>query len=91
MSQTIEDLRATLFATLEGVKDGTVNLDKARSINEISKTIIDTAKVEVDYIRALEGEGRSAFIQPEKGGTRPALPGEAMNGIKSITRHVLEG
>ena len=30
MSRTIEDLRATLFATLEGVKDGTVNLDKAR-------------------------------------------------------------
>lgn len=24
MSQTIEDLRATLFATLAGVKDGTV-------------------------------------------------------------------
>lgn len=91
MSQTIEDLRATLFATLAGVKDGTVNLDKARSINEISKTIIDTAKVEVDYIRALEGEGRSAFIQPDKGGARPALHGEAMNGIKSITRHVLEG
>lgn len=91
MSQTIEDLRATLFATLAGVKDGTVALDTARSINEISKTIIDTAKVEVDYIRALEGEGHSAFIQPDKGGTRSALPGEAMNGIKSITWHVLEG
>lgn len=91
MSQDLKTLRDELFATLRAVKDGTVNLDKARSINEISKTIIDTAKVEVDYIRALEGEGHSAFIQPDKGGTRPALPGEAMNGIKSITRHVLEG
>lgn len=91
MSQSIEDLRATLFATLAGVKDGTVSLDKARSINEISKTIIDTAKVEVDYIRAMEGEGHSAFIQPDKGTSRPALAGESLNGIRSITRHVLEG
>ena len=90
MSQTIEYLRATLFATLAGVKDGTAALDTARSINEISKTIIDTAKVEVDYIRATQGEGRSEFIQPAKPSSH-ALPAEQMNGIKSITRHVLEG
>ena len=90
MSQDIQTLRAELFATLRAVKDGTMDLDRARSFNEISKTIVDTAKVEVDYIRATQGEFRSDFIQPAKPSSH-MLPADAMNGIKSITRHVLEG
>ena len=89
---TLAGLRAHLFDALQAVKSGQLELDQARTVNELAKTIVDTAKVEVDYIRALEGEGHSAFLQPDRGyGTRPALSGEAMNGIKSITRHVLEG
>lgn len=44
----INDLRSALFETLNGIKSGAIDLDKARAINEVSKTIIDTAKVEVD-------------------------------------------
>ena len=64
MSHDITALRAQLFAALQGVKDGSLDLDKARAINEIGKTITDTAKVEVDYLRAIGG-GESTFIKTE--------------------------
>lgn len=91
MSQTLTDLRRNLFETLQGIKDGTIELDKARAINEVSKTIIDTAKVEVDYIKAIDGDGHSTFIPTADHPVRPPLPLDPGNGIVSITRHVLEG
>ena len=84
MSNDITALRAHLFAALQGVKDGTLDLDKARAINEIGKTITDTAKVEVDYLRATGG-GESAFI--DAGGDANNLPA----GIPGIVRHRLAG
>ena len=88
MSKSINDLREVLFATLQGVRDGSVDLDKARAINELGKTITDTAKVEVDYLRATGG-GESAFIDTSIGADGPVegLP----NGITAITRHRLQG
>lgn len=84
MSKSIEDLRAALFATLQGVKDGSVDIEKARAINELGKTICDTAKVEVDYLKALGG-GESSFLSSAIGaGNLPA-------GITGITQHRLRG
>lgn len=81
----IDDLRTTLFEALEQVKAGTLDLDKARAMNEISKTIIDTAKVEVDHLRVV-GKGKSAFM-PTLAPETPALP----KGITGIRQHRLEG
>jgi hypothetical protein len=84
MSKSIEDLREALFATLQGVKDGSIDVEKARAVNEIGKTICDTAKVEVDYIKA-SGGGESTFLSSAVGADN--LP----NGITSITRHRIGG
>lgn len=85
-SKSIVDLRSTLFATLEAVRNGTMPLDQARAVNEIGKTIIDTARVEVDFLRATGG-GESAFIAPADAGLPQLLP----PGIVGITRHRLQG
>ncbi len=85
MSKTINDLRETLFATLDAVKSGAMDLDKARHINEVAKTIVDTAKVEVDYLRVTGGQ-ESPFI-PTSPADQDALP----NGITNIVRHRLAG
>ncbi len=61
MSKDITTLREQLFATLAGVKDGSIDLERARAVNEIGKTLVDTARVEVDYLRATGG-GESAFL-----------------------------
>jgi hypothetical protein len=84
MSKSIEDLREALFATLQGVKDGSIDVERARAVNELGKTICDTAKVEVDYIKAAGG-GESSFISTAVG-TENLPP-----GITGITRHRLAG
>lgn len=88
MSKTISDLRETLFATLEGIKNGTLDIEKARAVNDVAKTIVDTAKVEVDYLRTTGG-GESTFIETAIGADNlpPGLP----NGITGVTRHRLVG
>lgn len=50
----IEDLRSTLFETIELLKDekSTMTVEKAKAIAGISQTIINTAKLEIDFIRA---------------------------------------
>lgn len=86
MSKTINDLRETLFATLEAVKAGALDVDRARTVNEVARSIIDTAKVEVDYLRTTGG-GESAFIDTAIGANN--LPEGLPNGVTGITRHVL--
>lgn len=57
----IAELRTHLFDTLKGLKDGTIEIDKARAISQVADTIIDTAKVEVDFMRVAGGSG-TGFI-----------------------------
>lgn len=84
--KTIADLREHLFATIAGVKAGTISIDQAKTISELSQVVVNTAKVEVDYVRATEG--KSHFLSGEGTLNLPA-PGQALPpGIKSITRHV---
>jgi hypothetical protein len=83
-SKTISDLRETLFATLEAVKSGAMDLDKAKAINEVAKTIVDSARVEVDYLRTTGG-GESSFVDTAVGTAN--LP----QGITGVTRHRLKG
>ena len=52
MPNDISALRSTLFSVLEGLKDGTCKIDQAKAINETAQTLINTAKVEVDFMRA---------------------------------------
>lgn len=81
---TIEDLRARLFSAIDGVRDGSLSLDKAKQISDLSQVIVNTAKVEVDYLRANHG-GQSSFIETEAGnGVLPL-------GITGRTVHKLNG
>jgi len=82
-TNNLESLREALFDTLRKVKAGEIDLDKARAVNELGKTLIDSAKVEVDYLKTAGG-GASDFIE---GDQVPALP----NGVVGITRHRLAG
>ena len=80
----IEDLRAALFDTLQGLKAGTVSVETARGINEIGKTLVDTAKVEIDYLRLTEREESEFLSSPGVGNNMPT-------GITGIVRHRLQG
>ncbi|MFA5941397.1 MAG: hypothetical protein WC809_18750 [Sinimarinibacterium sp.] len=73
MAKTIGDLYERLFDTLDQVKDKTapMEIDRAKAIATVAQTIINAAKVEVDFIRARgDGKGGTGFV-PEA----PQLPG----------------
>lgn len=55
----MSDLRDHLFEALEALKDSDkpMDLDRARAICQVSQTIINSAKVEVDLLNAI-GAGR---------------------------------
>lgn len=58
MQNKIEDLRNHLFETIELLKapeddNQGMTVEKAKMICQVSERIIDSAKLEVDYIKAL--------------------------------------
>jgi hypothetical protein len=55
----ISDLRDHLFETLEALKDtdNPMDVDRAKAITNVAQAIINTAKVEVDLVRAVGGDG----------------------------------
>lgn len=72
--KTITDLRTSLFKALEDLSDKTASpetIARAKAVSDIAQTIINTAKVEVDYIRAVGGKGGTGFLGAA---AAPALP-----------------
>lgn len=58
----LQTLRDHMFSTLQGLKDGTIDIEKAKVMGEIGQVLINTAKVEVDFIKANNG-GTSQFLE----------------------------
>lgn len=94
MKHTIDDLRDTLFETLQAVKDkkNPMDIDRALAVKEIAQVIVNSAKVEVDHMRISGGSG-SGFIPvqnalpvglPAQGHESVTLP--THNGSKTITQ-----
>lgn len=79
--KNIDDLRELLFATIEGVKDGTLDVDRAKMIGELSQVMVNSAKVEVQYAQAT-GQKGSCFLDAAE-----QLP----QGITGIRQHRMLG
>ena len=86
MSNSIADLRKHLFDTIAALKDSEkpMDLERAKTIADVAQTIINSAKVEVDFMR-LRGDKGSGFVPEEK--QLPGTPekprlirGRAMSG-----------
>ncbi len=99
MSNDINELRSVLFDTLHGLKSGTLDIDRAKTMSDVAQTIINTAKVEIDHIRI--AGGNSSFIatnlEIESGPNPKSIKTTTgtktitnLNGIV-VTRHKMEG
>jgi hypothetical protein len=81
----ISDLRNHLFETLEALKDEEKPMDiaRAKAVSDIAQTIINTAKVEIEFYEATGAIESTEFFDAlrleDRGVTRPgglkALPG----------------
>lgn len=83
MKNKLEDLRNHLFAALEGLGDAEKPLDieRARAIADVSQTIINSAKLELEVLKVYDGKMRGTDFVPiepvaqVEGPQRPALRG----------------
>lgn len=84
-SNDITELRGHLFETLRALKDKDkpLDIDRARAVSDVAQTIINTVKVEVDFVKATGHKG-SGFI-PTAGTVIAERPG------LRVTQHKLKG
>jgi hypothetical protein len=68
MKNKIEDLRNNLFATIEALmdEDKPMDLDRAKAIADVSQVIINSAKVEIDFINKVGGVGTNFIPQEQR-------------------------
>jgi hypothetical protein len=77
----IEDLRNHLFETLEQLKDPEkpMDIERAKAVAEVAGKIIDSAKVEVAFLKVTGASSGTGFI-PEERQLRPAAAPSAITG-----------
>lgn len=73
MNKNVDDLRAVLFNVIEDVKSGKMSLEKARTIGELTQVVVNSSKVEVEFLKATNGKGRTTgFLGLSGPGPAPA-------------------
>jgi len=81
---TIVDLRERLFTTIDAVKAGTLDVERARVVGQLAQVIVHSARVEVEFHKS-HGSGKSAFLEP------PTEPAPLPPGIVGVRQHRLLG
>lgn len=91
----IDALRDHLFATLAALRDPEkpMDIDRAKAVSEVAQTIINTAKVEVDFMRQTGQNATPRFLMPA--GQEQVEATATATGTKEVlggvTRHRLGG
>jgi hypothetical protein len=80
MKNKMTDLRNHLFATLEALQDPDkpMDIERAKAIADVGRVLVDSAKVEVMFINAMDGDVRgTGFIESER-----ELPAPSMTRVQ---------
>jgi hypothetical protein len=78
----IEHLRNHLFEAIEMLKDGEIDVEKAKTIADLGQVIVNSAKVEVEFLRHVGGIGTD-FLPMEDRETKQI---EASENVYSFDR-----
>lgn len=80
----INQVRQSLLDTLADLRnrETPMDIDRARAVAQVASVLVDTAKVENEYLK-ITGNERAQFLEAPE--VQAALP----NGITHITRHRL--
>lgn len=88
MSDSIVDLRQHLFDTIKALKDPEkpMEIERAKTIADVAQVIINSAKVEVDFVRAHGKEISTGFMPAQQIAQEPGAPrlvsGKAQSGSR---------
>lgn len=71
----IDDLRNHLFETLEMLKDrdAPMDIERAKAVADVARVIVDSAKVEVDFLK-VTGATKSTNFLPDGDEQTPQRP-----------------
>lgn len=87
----INQLREQLMQTLKSLRDreNPMETDRARAVAQVASVLVDSARVEVEYIKAT-GTNQSDFLAATE---TMRIPGEpsANNPFPTSVRHRLQG
>lgn len=86
----ITALRGHLFDTLAALKDkdNPMEIERAKAVCETAQVIINTAKVEVDYIKTVGAGTGSTFLQAQPVQVTPAFDKTETHATASGTKTV---
>jgi len=92
MSTHINNLREHLMQTLASLRDreNPMEPDRARAIGQVASVLIDSARVEVDCIKAT-GADRSDFLEVQTTVPQLGVEPTAHNPFPTSARHRLNG
>lgn len=88
----INTLREHLLATLADLRnrENPMEPDRARALAQVAAVLVDSAKVEVDYLKTT-GQDRAGFLEPQNLIPAPGDEPTAHNPFPGVRRHRLEG
>jgi len=89
MSKKITDLRDELFDTISKLKAGEIDIDTAKAINSVSQTIVNSAKVEVDFLKTYDGLGTGSGFVPLD--TIQVNPLNSKNNTRALSQESKQG
>lgn len=85
MKNKVSDLRNHLFETLEALKDkeSPMDVERARAISTVAKTIIETARVELKAYELLgEGDPKKFFPEADENVPKVEQVSRALRGMQ---------
>ena len=88
----INEVRSELMETLRALRDRTnpMDVDRARAVAQVASVLVDTAKVENDYLK-LTGQDRSYFMEQPVTLLPSSDQPSAHNPFPTSVRHRLAG
>lgn len=62
---TLVDVRSVLMETIENLNSGKIDIEKAKVINELSASMINIAKTQVEYLKAIPNSVKEQMTTTE--------------------------
>lgn len=86
MANTINDLRSHLFETLAALKnkETPMDLDRAQAVADVAKVIIESAKVEVSFLKVTGATQSTGFLPAAEERTAPAPVAKQLPAQRAI-------
>lgn len=87
MTINIDEVRTELLGTLKDLRnrEKPMEPDRARAIAQVASVLVDSARVEVEYLKAINGD-ESEFLKPKlpapAAAAQPQLPDDRTHRLR---------